>query len=96
MRKILGQYQDYFLKLIALSFFKTNFGSNSQIMYVSQLLSKVYWSKNPDSDEQVYKAGFFLQILGLFFHFLTQLYSDLSFLAKLLLEYVEQALYYRN
>jgi hypothetical protein len=29
LRKILGQYQDYFLKLIELCFFKNSFGSNS-------------------------------------------------------------------
>jgi hypothetical protein len=60
-------------------------------MYVCQLLSKENWSKSPDSDERVYRAGNFLKILG-FFHFLPQIYSDLSFLAKLLLGYVEQIL----
>jgi hypothetical protein len=29
LRKVLGQYQDYFLKLIALSFIKIIFDSNS-------------------------------------------------------------------
>jgi hypothetical protein len=69
LRKILGQYQDNFLKLIALSFFKINFGSNSLVMYVSQLLSKENWSESPDFDKRSYKAGYFLQILGFFFIF---------------------------
>jgi hypothetical protein len=64
-------------------------------MYVSQRLSKENWSKSPDFDERVYKTGNFLQILAFFFHFLPQLYSDLSFLANILLEYVEKILYYR-
>jgi hypothetical protein len=64
-------------------------------MYVSQRLSKENWSKSPDFDERVYNAGNFLQILAIFFHFLPQLYSDLSFLVKLLVEYVEQTPYYR-
>jgi hypothetical protein len=46
-------------------------------MYVSQLLSIENWSKSPDSDERVYRAGNFLQILSFFFHFRPQLYSDL-------------------
>jgi hypothetical protein len=45
-------------------------------------------------DERVYKAGNFWQILG-FFHFISHLYSELSFLEKLLHEYVEQTPYYR-
>jgi hypothetical protein len=45
-------------------------------MYVSQRISKENWSQSPDSDERVYKAGYFLQILGIFFHFLPQLYAD--------------------
>jgi hypothetical protein len=63
-------------------------------MYVSELLSKENWSNSPDSDERVDKPGHFLQIL-VFFHFLPQLYSDSSFLAKFLLEYVEQTPFYR-
>jgi hypothetical protein len=55
---------------------------------VSTFIIKENWSKNPDSDERIYKAGNFLQIL--FFHFLPQLYSDWSFLAKVLLKYVEK------
>jgi hypothetical protein len=43
-------------------------------MYVSQRLLKENWS-----------AGNFLQILGFCFYFLPQLYSDWSFMAKLLL-----------
>jgi hypothetical protein len=64
-------------------------------MYVSQLLSKEIWSKSPEPDERVYKAGNFLQILDFFYHFLPQFYFDLSFVAKLLLEYVQQTLFYR-
>jgi hypothetical protein len=90
LRKILGQYQDYFHKLIALSFFKINIGSNSWIMYVSQLLSKENWSKSPYPDERVYKAGNFLQILGFFFHFLPQLYSDLSRWTNFILQILYQ------
>jgi hypothetical protein len=63
-------------------------------MYVSQLLSKENWPKSPDTEEQVYKAGHFGKSL-VFFHFLPRLYSDLSSLEKLLLEYVEQTPYYR-
>jgi hypothetical protein len=63
-------------------------------MYLN-LYQKKNWSKSPDSDERVYRAGIFLQILGFFINFLPQLYSDLSFLAKLLLEYIEQTPYYR-
>jgi hypothetical protein len=64
-------------------------------MYVSQLLSKENWSKSPDSDKRAYRAGNFLQILGFLINFLPHIYSDLSFLAKLLLKYVEQNSYYR-
>jgi hypothetical protein len=56
-------------------------------LYASQLLSNENWSKSPDSNERVNKAGNFLQIPDFFFHSLPQLYSDLSFLAKLLLEF---------
>jgi hypothetical protein len=64
-------------------------------MYVSQPLSKENWSKSPDSNERVYREGFFFANPWFFFNFLPQLYSDISFLAKLLLEYVEQTPYYR-
>jgi hypothetical protein len=64
-------------------------------MYVSQLLSKENWSKSPDSNERVYKAGIFFANPWFFFHSLPQLYSDLSFLAKFLLEYVKQTPNYR-
>jgi hypothetical protein len=63
-------------------------------MYVSQLLLKENWFKSPDSDEGSTKQDIFLQILGFCFRFLPQLYSDLGFLAKLLLECAEQTPYY--
>jgi hypothetical protein len=55
-------------------------------MYVSELLSKENWSKRSDSDERVYKADSFFANPWFLFHFLIELYSDLSFLAILLLE----------
>jgi hypothetical protein len=50
-------------------------------------------TQTPTNDST--KQEIFCKSLVFFFHFLPQLYSDLSFLAKLLLEYVEQTPYYR-